>query len=850
MVLGVLSIHVEDGLVNAQNEEFMKGTPFDIMKMIGAEKDIRIRGNGIGIPTNADVEYFSYDDGPYPVADDGGLVSSYGPRSGGWGEHYVSDVMYRPPFNPGGGYSADATGGAGDFTVGSTHEDYIGDQNGNGNLEWISYYSYRPWGEDGIDNDGDGCIDEKSYGDWDGQLGCDLIPDQMVYFAVGGIPDVGGKHGTLAVVTDWFSAPNPAVRLHRIFSMQPWESYEMALSAFYPQIVDNEDVISYYASEVDNAVNANPEMDKDFDDWYVGSIDARGFPLVDPSDHVCFAGHRLTMGVSSLRSDGYIITGFELHEEYDSHDWNGDSDERDIVAAYYVVDPLTGSCDQGVNGGVSGEQVRNSGKVLTPGFTVEGADGRDWNNDGDGKDIVRLWHDIDSSLNLSGHRYTSSTFTSLPGQFGFGFWGIYSDDASQSSSENHAFPLEFGGASWRFGGPQDYQTYYFLTSEEDGDSQTTLPEHHVGHGKPSAALARACIQIFVREHYLEYKGVRLIGGIADGNGDGDSEDTLTYIYCPHAEGGSGEFWVEPTSKYSKGLYEDPIPLIWTGFVYYGATGDVDGYAVNPSMYIEEMIDDDADGDLKVTNEGYHVQYYMGKSELQIIESGWVGEPLVQPGGNVVGRILLKNIGHSSLAPHEDSLLFTDDNHWIQELYFSDLGDENGIMDPDEIAVVYFALRVAAGSPSGIIDIHVMVVYGDIFAETHMPLPVTLKMEGNELTCYRHRQNALRAIRSFDMDDDWGMLHDLEPGGNVLLGEYGNEVEPEKAVLQLIVWYEMSCGHVHDGGVRLAHSVGMMLTTTYGMGIDFWGFVPGQEEGNEGNGNGGLTGSSRHEVYGF
>jgi hypothetical protein len=43
---------------------------------------------------------------------------------------------------------------------------------------------------------------------------------------------------------------------------------------------------------------------------------------------------------------------------------------------------------------------------------------------------------------------------------------------------------------------------------------------------------------------------------------------------------------------------------------------------------------------------------------------------------------------------------------------------------------------------------------------------------------------------------------------------------------------------------------MMLTDTYGMGIAYWGFIPGQEEGNEGNGNGGLTGRDRKTVYGF
>lgn len=841
--------NLTDGvLVVAQDEDFSKGTPSDVLKMMKAEKDNRIRRDGIMTPTNADFEFQSYEDGPYLTKRNDGSVFSAGPRSGGWGENYVSDVMYRPPFNPGGGYSSDATGGAGDLTVGSTHEENIGDQNGDGILEWISYYSYRPWGEDGIDNDGDGCVDEKTYGAWDGQINCDLVPDQMVYFATGGTPDVGGKHGTLAVTTNWFSGPNPVVRLHRVFAMQPWVTYDIPLNAYYPQVVDNEDIISYYGPEMENSVNANPEMDSDYLDWYVGSIDARGFPTEEPADHVCFAGTRFFMGISALRADGSVVTSFELDEEFDSHDWNGDTDQRDKVVAYYVVDPATGKCDQGVNGGVHGEFPTISGRLMTSGKSYEGGDRIDWNNDGDTKDTVLLWHDIESTWSLVGHRYTSFTFTSTSGPFGFGFWGLADDEVGRGT-----YTLEFGGAYARFigGGGGYYQTYFFLTSEEDGDPQTPLPSYHVGYGRPSSSLSRTCIQLYARESNLVNAGVKLIGGQADGNGDGDTDDTLNYLYCPNEKGGDGEFWIESSSKYEQGLYQDPIPFIWAGYVYYGSVGDINGYAVNPSFYAESGIDDDADGDLKISSLlGYHIQYYVGKAELEIIESGWVGEPTVQPGGNAVGRIVLKNVGHAAVILFEDRLLYTDDNHWIQGLYLMDLGNENGILSPDETAVVYFALRVAAGSPVGILAIHIMVVHANSFDETYMPLPVTLKMEGNELGCYRHRQNALRAIRSFDMDDDWEMLHDLEPGGKVLLDDYGNEALPEEAVLQMVLWYEMGCECKGEGGVRLAHSVGMKLTTNYGMGIDFWGFVPGQEEGNEGNGNGGLTGSSRHEVYGF
>lgn len=851
LFLIVSSLHVlTDVWVTATDHEGSgHWTVLDTMETLKADEMNRLINGERIKPHTSERDFFSYEDGPYPIARDDGSYIGVQPVAGNWGDNYVSEVMYSPPHNAGGGYSSTPSGGAGDITVGETHESFIGDQNGNGVLEWISYYSYRPWGEDRIDNDGDGCVDEKSFGDWDGQLGCDRIPDQYMYFATGGLPDAGGKYGTLAVTLDWYSQPSLFVNLHRIFAMQPWETVDIPLTARYPQIVDNIDIISYYAPEAGNSVNANPEMDNDLNDWYVGSIDARDFPTKSPTNHVCFAGYRLYMGVSSLRPDGFVVTSFELHEEYDGHDWNGDKDETDIVAAYYVVNPADGSCDQGVNGGVHGPYPRNSGKVLTPMFTSEGHDGRDWNDDGDKDDYVQVWHDIDSTWGLVGHRYTSVTFTSSPGPFGFGFWGVYSEQAN-----SHTYSLKFGGAYGKSLGqnPSIVHTYFFLISEEDGNPQTILPEHHVGFGAPGSTLARACIHVYARENNLDYAGVKLIGGQADGNGDGDTYDILNYIYCPNEEGGGGEFVVEPTSKYARGLYEDPIPFIWTGHFYYESTGDVNGYVVNPSWYYEIQINDDADGNLVIDGSvSYHIQYWVERAELKIDEAIWIGDVSVQPGGNVVGRISLLNVGQVPVILNEDGLLYTDDNHWLQGLHLKDLENENGILEPDEVAVVYFALRLGGGTPVGLQTIHIMVVHGNLFVETYMQLEVSLRMEGSSLACYRLRQNALRAIRSFDMDDDWGMLHDLEPGGFVDFTEQGaGLIEPEDAVMQLVSWYAGGCENKVGGDVRVAHSAGMMLTTKYGMGIAFWGFVPGQEEGNEGNGNGGLTGNSRKEVYGF
>jgi hypothetical protein len=682
---------------DSRNEEAWSA--LDTMRGLEAFKENNIR-HGESLPvSNSEFDSFSYLDGPYPEVNADGSFRGAEPLSRDWGINYVSDVMYTPPHNPGGGFSIDATGGAGYIAVGNTHETYVGDLNANDNLEWITYYSYKPWGEDGKDNDGDGCIDEKTYGDWDGQTGCDLIPDQIKYIAAGGLPDAGGKHGTLVALVNWYGEA-PVLTLYRIFTTQPWEGYDIELFAYYPEIVDNEDIVSYYAHEGGGVnetgiVNANPEVDNDYLDWYVGSVDARGFPGKDPTNHACFAGYRLYKGASYLRDDGYAVTSFELREEYDDRDWNGDGDKTDYVAAYYVVDPATGKCDQGVNGGVYGEFPRNSGLVLTPGYTFESEDSRDWNGDGDMVDSVQVWHDINSTWSLVGHRYTSFTFTNSPGQFGFGFWGRYSD-----MPQFQTFSLRFGGAFYEGREAANdtyyYESYYFLTEDEDGDPQTILPKYRMGYGKPGSSLSGVCVHIYTREIHLEYAGVNLIGGIADGNGDGDTLDTLNSIYCPDGEGG-GEFVVESTSKYAKGLYEDPIPFIWVGSLYFSsAGGDLKGLVVLPMFYNEQDIDDDANGNLQVEYAYYHGYYWvlLPEERMRHMEGGF--QSVAQQPDRPTGTI-----GNLAALFDGDALqMFLDmresnpmtDCHRAQDLCLKDLIDGDEISDSNSIGAIYQVQR--------------------------------------------------------------------------------------------------------------------------------------------------------------
>ncbi|MCK4445217.1 MAG: hypothetical protein KAW09_11780, partial [Thermoplasmata archaeon] len=696
-------------------------TGLDTLEMLKGFKESGFRNGEKVSRSTAEFETFSYDDGPYPLFKDDGLLFGREPPLKNWGDNYVSEVMYRPPNNPGGGFSQDATGGAGNFGVGDTHESFIGDQNRNGVLEWISFFSYKPWGEDGLDNDGDGCIDEKTYGDWDGQVGCDNVPDQIVYFGTGGLPDVGGKDGTLAIFVEWYSGP-PTTNLYRIFVTPRWTSHSLRLGIFPARIADNEDFISFVAHESDTGVNANPELDNELDDYYVGNIDARGFPSVLPTAHACFASYWFSIGTTVVRDDGYAVSAFELWELQDGRDWNGDGDTDDVVLAYYVVDPATGKCDQGVNGGVYGVYPRIGGRVMTPGYTRESSDDRDWNGDGDKFDTVLLWHDIDSTWSLVGHRYTSFTFTSKPGPFGFGFWGRYSD-----FGQFQTYPLKFGGTFYQnLGFSQGYyHTYFWLVDDEDGDPQTILPKYHAGYGSPGGTLSGVCIHIYAREYHLGSAGVKLIGGIADGNGDGDTSDTLNAIFCPNEKGGDGKSWLEPSSKFVRGLYQDGQPWIWAGYHYYASGGESDGLVIIPFFYHEMGIGDDANGNLRIESVWYQAFYWMtlDETELSIVETEWVGDYEVQPGGTVIGRISILNSGKTRLSVAEDaSLINVGANYRAQALYIEESGNNDRILEPGEVVSIYFALTLSAGAPIGFLTVTFYVGPGFTVVEAHMMLP--------------------------------------------------------------------------------------------------------------------------------
>ncbi len=658
------------------------------------------------------------------------------------------------------------------------------------------------------------------------------------------------------IAIGFYSVPRD-VKLFRAWVTPRWMPYSIRGIMNYPQMAG--EFISYYAQESQNGVNANPEMDNDMSDWYVGSIDARGFPARPPVDRACAAGRQAFMGHTFARADGWVITTFSLRESYDNHDWNGDGDKSDLyVAAYYALDPSTGNCRQNmVNLGVYGYFTTTSGDLITPMYTSESSDRRDWDGSGSNSGNRKLYHDVSTTFAMKGAVYTSYTFTASVPAWGFGWWAIY------ETTTYRTYP----GKTWigfqKSVGTSNgvYHTYMVQIADEDGDRHTLLPQYYVTIGYPGQALGGECMWITGRETYYRSAGLYFInnGVLGDANDDGRAFGFAVQFFCPDDTGGGGKFIVEETSKFAKGEYNWPgaTPMPFVLFIsyryFYDAAGVAEGLVAAPANNMESSHHDDIDGDLVIRsgNRGaggvtYFIQLIPPDFEVVPGSLDWVFTGDVQPGGTVIGTFKLLNTGGINIKIKEDGGVENDKAFKHQGLSARDQIGPDGIMEPQETATFLFALTVSAGAPIGPLDLKIIVSYGGVTKEGIITLPIILKMFGDEQSCYRHRQNALRTIRAFDMDDDEGQLHNLEPGDLVNLG--GTLLAPEDAIFLLISWFENGCGGGDD--VEHAHSASSSLTGHYGMGMQFWGFAPGQEEGNEGNGNGGLTGQDRKDVYGF
>ncbi len=542
---------------------------------------------------------------PYlEFSDDGaflGLDPPYQPLH----DELIEDLR-GPPYNTGGGYST-TTESLGEYQVGITHEYYIGDQNGNGIIEWVAYYFYRPGSINGLDDDGDGCVDELTYGAYNGQAGCDNIPDAMTYFETGIDVLLGGNEGNLAFVVDYYGR-EPSLKIFRIGVTPRFMAFELRGQFFGVQVAG--DFVSYYSHEHLLGLNSNPEMDSDFSDNFVGSIDVGGFPTRPPVNHVCSAGIQSDTRATSMRDDGWVVTSYNLVESYDNHDWNGDGDTDDHVVAYYAVHPRSGNCrENGVNTGVHGWLPRNSGALILPEFTSDLGDNRDWDWDGTKYDYAWLYHDVNSTMNLRGRVYTSITFTQAVPAWGFGWWGYLE---GYVPNQYDVLPLKFGRTFYRYlGFSWGYHTYVLLVSDEDGDRHTPLPTYDLGEGMPWRTFDGRCILIAAQERNLYYDPWFGGGGV-DANGDGNVWGTVYGVFCPGETGGSGS-WVSlgNVRVWIHGIYTF-LPWAFTGQVSHGRSDYIvrdSGWKVavafSQSEYFSKV---DLDGNLQISYSYIHLSY--------------------------------------------------------------------------------------------------------------------------------------------------------------------------------------------------------------------------------------------------
>ncbi|UCD92316.1 MAG: hypothetical protein JSV43_08905 [Methanobacteriota archaeon] len=668
-IILLLSVVPHVGSFGGDDGRLGEPTPFErymsVQELLNEMKERR----GVGSLSLPDENAFSYYSGPYPIANDDGSLPGVNSLT-------LKELMDNPPYYIGTGMEVY---GASDYYVaGAAHEEYFDDVNGDGLLEWVAFYFDMGLSVNGVDDDGDGCVDEKSNLTKDGQV-CDNIPDGVVFFNTGGVGDV---YGNLIVFHDIW---NEFLGFFRIGSSPRWVKQGIRIGQIhYPQLIGEFAV--YYANEADNNINVNKKIgDKDKMDWYVGMVDARRFPSRSPKNHVCRTGYQLYMGSGHLREDGSAVVAFELHEYFDEapgydNDYNDDGDTSDKVLAYYIVDSRSGKCRNFVNTGVFGMYPKSGGNVITSSTVSEISDQRDWDFDGSISGYVSVWHDVTSTEEMAGDPYFGHTFsTPVPrgpaGQtdsYGFGFTGMY-----VNAHDARSWPLEFGAAYQKYVGyPVYYEVHYGHILEEDGLQWTELPGHRLHEGYPFDTPGGICIGVLGREQY-----------IGDINGDGDQEDTAAAFFCPDPDvPGGGDWQIEPASPY----------MIWVtaGTTFYHSSGGIH-LITWPFMETDETT-------YMTAAKNWH--FNKVNPNFEILDAGWDGDGRAQIGGNITGYIDVQNVWPINILCH--ARLDSDLGWELRSNGCVENTDRDGILHQGETARIHFTLYAPDKEKPGIFTLTV------------------------------------------------------------------------------------------------------------------------------------------------
>jgi hypothetical protein len=201
--------------------------------------------------------------------------------------------------------------------------------------------------------------------------------------------------------------------------------------------------------------------------------------------------------------------------------------------------------------------------------------------------------------------------------------------------------------------------------------------------------------------------------------------------------------------------------------------------------------------------------------IEVVDSDWA-RPTLAAGGGGIGRITVEVTGDNDAAISNWMLGGMD----IAEMHMwtPDLPDT---LAPGERHTFEFACHLAAGTPdNAMTGVDLLIEYN---SESGDPLTHTLEIEckwkesGNDRSEYTHSQDSCRHIRALQYNIDAGFVEDN--------GEFANAVQ---------------C-HL-DEDYKAAKN--WATTPSGGKGLGYWGLSPGQVQGNEGNGNGGLAGWER------
>ncbi len=627
----------------------------------------------VGPLSESDDNSFSYESGPFPIANDDGSLP-------GTNSLTIEELMDNPPYLI--GYGLEAYGASGYYVVGTGHEQYLGDINNDGLITWLAYYFDMGLSVNGVDDDGDGCIDEVTNMTPDGQQ-CDTVPDAVVFFSTGVAMDISGD---LIVYGTTYEDMN-FVGFFRIGASPRWVpgGIRLAGPVYYPSF--SGEFVSYSAAESWHNVNVNKAIgDKDLQDHFIGLIDARKFPSRPPKHHYCRTGFPIYSGYSYEREDGSVVVTFELREYYDEapgydNDYNDDGDAMDRVIGYFIVNSHSGKCKKFVNTGVAGQYPQNAGNIIASGIVYEGADQRDWNNDGDMIDYVSVWHDVTSTEKMAGDPYFGYTFRMPvprgPGgntaSYGFGFTGLFKEEYA----EIHSWPMVFGSSYYLYVGyPRYYETYYWHVLDEDWNQWTELPRYFVGYGTPFDSPGRVCVGLWGSESSNE----------EDFNGDGDMEDSGVAFFCPDpGVPGTGKWEIEPASP-------NPPWIATGGITYYYSSGG-DHLITWPFFEME--------GSTYVSR-NWH--FNKVDPDFQILDAQWAGDPRMPLKGSISGYIDVQNVWPINILCHAR---IENDLGWEMK---SDGCVENterdGIIHPGETARIHFTLFAPDKEKPGIFTLTV------------------------------------------------------------------------------------------------------------------------------------------------